>query len=321
MYSRRDFGKLALLSAPLAALKSAPADGATTAATPIGVTTFSFRDLPQKGGRDRLGRVLDSLKAVGATTIELHSVDTESPEPIGGLPKPQTGGAYGGMTVELTPAELAHIKLANRNNLRHWRLETKPAVYESMRDRFDSAGVKITAYRVDYDDAFTDDEIVATFAQSKTLGAGVISSAASIAMARRLAPLADAHHVVIAFRNSSPKDGDMALPASLSSALALSKNFRVALDIGAFTASNQQAVAYIQENHAVISHIVVKDRTRDGGGNEEFGNGDTPIKPVMHLLKEKQFAVPAFVEYEYLGVGTPEAEVKRCLAYVKAALA
>jgi uncharacterized protein (DUF433 family) len=30
---------------------------------------------------------------------------------------------------------------------------------------------------------------------------------------------------------------------------------------------------------------------------------------------------PAFVEYEYLGLGTPQEEVRKCMAYVKAALA
>jgi hypothetical protein len=40
--------------------------------------------------------------------------------------------------------------------------------------------------------------------------------------------------------------------------LGISTNFRLSLDIGNFTAA--------------------KDRTRNGGANERFGEGDTPIK-------------------------------------------
>jgi sugar phosphate isomerase/epimerase len=100
----------------------------------------------------------------------------------------------------------------------------------------------------------------------------------------------------------------------------LSNQFKIAFDIGNFTAANRESVAYIQENHAAISHLLIKDRTRDAGANEEFGNGDTPIKPVLRLLRDKHYGIPVFVQYEYLGIGTPEQEVSKCLAYVKAGL-
>jgi sugar phosphate isomerase/epimerase len=312
MYSRRQFARLALAAAPLSLAR-----GESFGAVQIGVTTFSFRDLPRTGGRDRTGRILDALRAVGANLAELHSADTEAPEPISGMPKPQTGGAYGGMTVTLTPAELADIKLANRNNLRRWRMDTQPAVYEAIRNRFDAAGIALHAYRVDYDDEFTDDEIAVTFAQARALGVSLISTVTNRGMARRLAPFAEKNRMNVTFHNA----GSLASADALRGALALSKNFRVNLDLGNFTAANEQALAYVQENHAAISHVTVKDRTRDQGANEEFGNGDTPIKPVLKLLREKQYALPALVEYEYLGVGTPEEEVKRCLAYVRQSLA
>jgi len=71
----------------------------------------------------------------------------------------------------------------------------------------------------------------------------------------------------------------------------------------------------------MISHTQIKDRTRNGGGNEQFGEGDTPIKEVLALLKSKNLPMPVFVEYEYLGLGTPREEVRKCMAYVRAALA
>ena len=51
-----------------------------------------------------------------------------------------------------------------------------------------------------------------------------------------------------------------------------------------------------------------------------WGEGDTPIKPVLLLLKEKKYPIPAFVEYEYSGTGTPIEEVKKCLDYMRSAV-
>ena len=122
----------------------------------------------------------------------------------------------------------------------------------------------------------------------------------------------------VTFRNGS---GWLETPAQLARAAALSKQFRVNLDIGNFTAANQESVAYIQENHEKITHLIVKDRTRNNGGNEAFGAGDTPIKPVLALLRDRKFPIRVCVDYEYVGLGTPQEEVRKCLAYVRAALA
>ena len=115
-----------------------------------------------------------------------------------------------------------------------------------------------------------------------------------------------------AFRNDRETAGEILQLAGLS------RQFRVNLDIGNFTAANQESVAFIQENHDRITHLIVKDRTRNSGDNEKFGAGDTPIRPVLALLREKQFPIRAYVDYEYVGLGTPQEEVRRCLAYMRA---
>src|SRR6185369_15401565 len=96
----------------------------------------------------------------------------------------------------------------------------------------------------------------------------------------------------------------IASPADFRAALALSNRFRLNFDIGNFTAANCEPVAFLQENSSIISHIQIKDRTRTDG-NERFGQGDTPIKEVLAVLKQKHLAIPAIVEYEYIGLGTP----------------
>jgi sugar phosphate isomerase/epimerase len=215
---------------------------------------------------------------------------------------------------------VAAAKLAVRNDLRRWRLGTPAKGHEAVRAKFQAAGIGLFAYRVDYDDAFTDEEIEVTFGQAKALGVGLISSLTNLRGARRLAPFAEKHTMKVALHNAAGKGADaIATPQSIRTALALSKNFRLNLDIGNFTAADVEVVAFIQENHASISHIQVTDRTRNGGGNEAFGEGDTPIKEVVALIRDKRLPIPVFVEYEYLGLGTPQEEVRKCMGYLKAA--
>lgn len=309
MLSRRELGKVALVGLP-ALLRAAP-----ESSVQIGAVTESFHDLPRQPGRDNVDKIIAALTAAGVAEIDLASSNTEAPSPDTGLPPPPPPGPYGGPPAGFTPAELAARNRALRDNLRKWRLATPPAHYAELRGRFAGAGIRVYAMSFQHDDAFTDEEIEATFAHAKALGVEVISSRAALPTARRLAPFAERHGITVAFRNERETAGQ------LSALAAVSPRFRVNLDIGNFTAANQEAVAYIQENHQAITHLIVKDRTRNNGGNEAFGAGDTPIQPVLALLREKQYPIRAYVDYEYVGLGTPQEEVRKCLAYVKAALA
>lgn len=309
MLSRRDFGKIAVFAGP--AMLRLRAAGAIH----VGAASESFHDFPRKPGRDNVAEIVAALQAAGVTEVDLASVNTEAPSPDTGLPPPPPPGPYGGPPAGFTPAELAARNRALRDNLRKWRLATPPSHYEALKNRFDAAGITVYAMSYQHDEAFTDDEIAATFAHAKALGVAVISSRASFAMAKRLAPFADRHAMIVAFRNEQES------AAQLSAYTSLSPNFRINLDIGNFTAANQQSVIYIQENHQHITHLIVKDRTRNNGGNESFGSGDTPIAAVLALLREKQYPIRAFVDYQYVGLGTPQEEVRKCVAYVRAALA
>jgi hypothetical protein len=62
---------------------------------------------------------------------------------------------------------------------------------------------------------------------------------------------------------------------------------------------------------------------KDHGTYTPFGEGDTPIKGVLQLLKKEKYGFPGNIELEYR---IPEdstllAEMKKCLAYCKDCLA
>ena len=314
MISRRDFGKAALAGIPSVAARAADVR--------VGLSTYSFRDLVRTPGRDNVDDLIKVLQQTGVREIELASANTEPAGPNSGPAVPRPPSAYPDPVRTPTPAEVAAAKLAVRNALRRWRLATPPSAHEAFRAKFQSAGISLFAYRVDYDASFTDEEIEVTFQQAKALGVARIATVTTLTGARRLAPFAAKHGISVALHNSSNRqDPDaIATPEIFRTALALSKNFQLNFDIGNFTAANFEPVAFLQENRASLSHVQIKDRTRNSGRNEAFGDGDTPIADVLRLVRDKKLPVPVFVEYEYIGLGTPLEEVRRCLSFVKSAL-
>jgi sugar phosphate isomerase/epimerase len=210
-----------------------------------------------------------------------------------------------------------------REDLRQWRLATGMDYFKAIGKKFSDAGIQIDAYTMNYRADFTDEEIEKTFEQAKALGTNVIATSTQVPMAKRLLPFAEKHKIMVAFHgHANIRDpNEFATPETFQNAIAMSKYFKINLDIGHFTAAGYDAVAYIQEHHDRITHLHMKDRKKDDGPNTPWGEGDTPIKAVLVLLRDKKYPIPALVEYEYRGTGTSVEEVQKCMDYMKAALA
>ena len=139
--------------------------------------------------------------------------------------------------------------------------------------------------------------------------------------AKRVAPFADKHKMVVAMHNHSnvADPNEFATPQSFATAMSYSKFIKINLDIGHFVAGGNDPLAYISEHHDAITNLHLKDRKKDQGPNVPLGEGDTPIKPVLQLLRTKKYDIPANIEYEYRGDDTV-AEVRKCFEYCKTAL-
>ncbi|HRO48494.1 TIM barrel protein, partial [Agriterribacter sp.] len=101
------------------------------------------------------------------------------------------------------------------------------------------------------------------------------------------------------------------------------------LDCGHYIAAggnNTKAtlLALIQAKHNRITSLHIKDRKtkENGGANLPWGQGDTPLKEILNLLKEKKYNIPASIELEYeIPEGSDAVkETQKCLAYAKHAL-
>lgn len=312
--SRREFGRVVIASLPAAALFG-PRGLTAAGRVIVGVSTSSFRDLPRVTGRDNMDDVMRVLQTIRANHLELALANVE-PAP------PSTGPVMGGSPayprrIVLTPEQVAATNEGARFALRQWREQMPLDALNDIRGKLTAAGLTVHACSVAYNESFTDTEIDVTFRQAKSLGAAVVSSPLTLAMAARLVPFAERHKIDVAIHNQV--DGNAAgaiATAQLKDALALSPLFTLKLDIGNLTASNCDPVTELRTYLARVSHVLVKDRLRNGGASQPFGEGDTPIADVLDVLKTSTRQIPAFVEYDYVGLRPMADEVAASVEYV-----
>lgn len=325
--SRRDLGKFSAgVVSGIAFAQSTSEQGRVQ----LGVCTYSFRDLPRVNG-DAVGPVMDALKQCHANVCELFSPQLEPEDVVltrvlREITKPGADGKAPSMDQAKAKYEAAASSpegRENRQKLRDWRLNTTMKHFEDVRQKFAGAGIEIFAYTLNFSKDFSDAELDKCFQQARALRVKTIASSTQISMLPRLKPLAEKYKVPVAVHGHSETNNpdEFSSPETFQKALDMSPWFKVNLDIGHFTAAGFDPVAYIEEHHARITHLHLKDRRRNDGPNEPFGEGDTPIKQVLQLLKRKGYAIPALIEYEYEGTGSPVEEVNKCLAYCRSAIA
>jgi sugar phosphate isomerase/epimerase len=303
MYSRREFGKIALAGLPAATAlaQTRPLDS-KIAGVQIGIQTYSLRDLP-------LDRAIAAIAEIGLGECELYAPHVEPPPPA------RTPGQ--------SPAEREAARKTAREALRNWRLTVSLDDFRMVRQKFHNAGIRIYAYNYSFVDDFTDDEIDRGFQMTKALGANIITASSTLTTAKRVVPFAEKYNMTVAYHgHSDVRDpNQFAKPESFAAALAMSRHFAVNLDIGHFVAANYDPIQYIQAHHDRIVILHLKDRKRDEGPNVPWGQGDTPIKAVLQLLRDQRWPIRAYIEYEYRGASDSPTEVKKCFEYCKQALA
>jgi sugar phosphate isomerase/epimerase len=305
MFTRRDFAKLAVSAIPMArafAGIDSKIDGVQ-----LGVQSYSFRDLSFN----------DALKAMvtdGLGLCELFAPHIEG----GDLDKaPMPPRPAGGMPMDRT--KMRAERQAHREEMRKWRMTVPMSYFEGIKKRFDGAGIILEAYNYSFAADYTDEEIDKGFDFAEALGVKFITASTTLPVAQRVVPFAGKHKMFVAMHGHSDlKDpNQFATPESFAKAKAMSPYFKTNLDIGHFTAANFDAVDYITKHHEDILLIHLKDRKKNEGPNEVWGEGDTPIGPVLRLLRDQKWAIPACIEYEYKGTESSPVEVKKCLEYAE----
>jgi sugar phosphate isomerase/epimerase len=269
----------------------------------LGVQSYSFRDVS-------LEKCIEAMAQIGLGECELFANHVED----AGVAK---------LKASLRPPTDPSGTMPARDFLRYWRLNASLNDFKEVRRKFDAAGISLYAYNLSFRDDFTDAEIDRGFEMARTLGVGVITASSTLTTAKRLVRFVNKHQLMVAFHgHADVRDpNQFARPESFNEALAMSKRFMVNLDIGHFVAANYDPIDYIQKHHDRIVVLHLKDRKKNDGPNVPFGQGDTPVREVLQLLKKNKYPMRAFIEYEYLGTESSTAEVRKCFEFCRMALA
>jgi sugar phosphate isomerase/epimerase len=246
----------------------------------IGVQSYSFRDRP-------LDAAIEAMRTIGLSPCELWQGHVE---PRG----------------------------VSREEMRRWRETVSLDEFRQIGETFQKAGLELSAYNISFKDDFSDAEIERGFDMTEALGTKLITASAQVSVVPRVARVAARRKIPVAMHNhSDPHPNEFASPESLTRAAEAPGGFiKINLDIGHFTAANNNALPFVQAHHSRILSLHLKDRRRDQGENVPFGEGDTPIGPVLRLLRDRKWNIPAHIEYEYKGKDTID-EVMRCLEYCR----
>jgi sugar phosphate isomerase/epimerase len=294
VYSSREFGRTALISLTLPSLQAhsnAASRSSLVNGVRIGAITFSFRDLPRMPEVDKVDVIIKEMRDLGFSECEIMPDDMVP----GRLAPPRSGST--------TWSSAARIR---------W-LDTPLDYFKAIRKKFADAGISVhcfmgigakTAVKMDLD-----------FSIAKALGARFKGRPVGTDAIKRMAPFAAKHKMSVYVHNENKVS-----PADLAGVLDISPWIRVNLDLGHFVVAGGDSVAFINQYHSRISHLHVKD-CRKTGENVLMGEGDTPVKDVLRLIRDKHYDIPAYVEYEVPGPGPYVEGVRQYLNYMKQAIA
>jgi sugar phosphate isomerase/epimerase len=310
LQSRRQIGRLALGGMALAALprlRAAKIDS-TVRGVKMGLITGSLNPLPETpAGKDIIDTVIEGCLAVGAANIEL--VNLLEPRLVGAV-------SFGHPPNPMTPEYKK-----SRAAVREWRLNTPLSRFHEIRKKFDDAGLNLFSYVMTFDLDFTDEEIDAIFKQMQALKVGCFCTNQSrLDVAPRLVPFAEKYKIKPAWHPHSMVNdsNEVATPESMEKLLAMSKHFAINLDIGHFTAGNNDAADFLRKHHDRITHIHIKDRKRNGGPNVALGTGDTPIRQCLTQIRDNKWPIYGIIEREYRDApGNAVEQTKAQMEYLK----
>jgi sugar phosphate isomerase/epimerase len=321
--SRRDAVRLGLAALPFsmgfAEAKTAPRNGVVQGVQ-FGVQTYSFREMLRQPG-NVVDRMIAAMRELGLNQCELFEPELMPPEISVNAPWAQGSAAVMGRPLD-DPDAKAKAQIY-RQQVNDWHRTVSMREIAPVRAKFERAGIQILALNYSFRDDMPDADIVLGFEMAKTLGTSLITASTTLSMARRILPFAEQAGIRVAMHNHSNlhDPNQFATPESFATALAMSDLYRINLDIGHFSAAGFDPVSFIRTHHARITNLHVKDRLNNDGANVPFGQGGTPIKQVLQLLKTERYKIPAHVEYEYAGKGSCVEELAACLRYMREALA
>ncbi|MCX6951849.1 MAG: sugar phosphate isomerase/epimerase [Verrucomicrobia bacterium] len=197
--------------------------------------------------------------------------------------------------------------------------EEQLAKCRALRKLYNDAGINIHIHKIAFGPS--DEEVEFNFLVAKALGCEGITTERSEAQIKRLAPFAEKHRIRVGFHNHTTNFPSVDQPDPL---LDYSKYVAFNFDVGHYVAgtSGKSPIPVLEKYHDRILNLHLKDRTA-AGGNLPWGQGETPIREILRLMRKEKWTFPANIELEYKIPEGSDAvkEVAKCVDYCRAALA
>jgi sugar phosphate isomerase/epimerase len=315
MYSRRDFGKIALAALPASKVLAKP--DSNFGGMQIGIIApYSFRDMADNDAES----LRDKIVSLGLSAVEMQSPPVEA---FAGAPMPERRSRAGGRR-EPTPEDLAERRAA-AEELRRWRLSVSMDKFAAFRKMYEDAGVKVQLVKFGLGPEMTDDEVDYCFQVAKTLGCRGITCEPPLSETKRLGKFADKHKILLAYHGHANVTNPEAFakPESWEQAFSHSNYNGANIDIGHFTAGNSKSPGeFIRKYHDRITNLHLKDRKVDQGPNMPWGEGDTDIAGILRMVQKEKWDITGTIELEYPVPDGSDvmAELGKCVRYCKEAL-
>jgi sugar phosphate isomerase/epimerase len=308
--TRRDLGKLALAALPAAKLLAKP--NSKFEGVQIGVITYSYRSMPGANDAEALLKyIVDS----GISGIELMGPAAEN---YAG--SPAAAGRGGG--APLTPVQRI-AQQPGAVELKAWRLSVSMDKYKALRKMYNDAGVNIYAFKLEPNPNMSDEEYDYVFHVADTLGANhvTLELSSDAAFTKRIGDFAAKKRMRVAYHAHT-----QATITAWDAVLEQSKGNAINLDCGHYVAGTSESpIPLIQKHGSRIASMHLKDRKKasNGGANLPWGQGETPIKEILALMRQEKYKFPASIELEYQIPEGSDAvvETSKCVQFSKNALA
>jgi sugar phosphate isomerase/epimerase len=317
MYSRRRFCTLALGAVPWSAASASTKIDSKVHGIQWGLQSYSFTGAPMEGILDV---VIRAMVESGLGECDIYSPQLEPPE----LSAAVRGG--GGVAGRGAPPAAAtpgapDPRAQARERLARWRATAPLSYFRDIRAKFNRAGIDIWGYSGTTGN--TDEEIERTFAIAKAMGAGYVTTSATLSQARRIAPLAERHRIRVGFQgrpNMTSTDPDqIRKPQDFLDVVKLSRNFWISLDIGDVTGGGWDPLPFVRDHHERIALLYIKDRKKDNT-SMPWGEGETPVKEVLQLVRDRRLPIRCYVDNDYKSPLTRTEDVKRSFEWAKKVL-